>query len=220
MYIYKESKNSNALWVLWGIFCSETFLQTDNVHLQKITAISQNEASLNNNKKKKHYNHYQTLQYLHWISVVINHVLWTWMMFCITPVKVKLDCRIYSFESTPTHFNVVHQVTFHCGKDGEISTRTNVLKYRYIFNSRCATVSVPVCPVFLMELMTYGEEKLVKVKLWRLGSLQTSLVTMLIGDWLSPPQEESGRDDQWEGVWSVNFKRVFNALRSICPFKS
>lgn len=54
--------------------------------------------------------------YLHWISMPINHVLWTWMMrTCVAPVKVKLKCSVCSIESTATHFNFIFcQFEFYC----------------------------------------------------------------------------------------------------------
>lgn len=66
-----------------------------------------------------------------------------------------------------------------------------------------ASVCAPVCPLFVMDVMTCWEVKLTRVKFPRLWSISTWLVVISIGDCLSCPQKEPEMSPQWDGVWSV-----------------
>lgn len=172
--------------------------------------------------------------YLHWISMPINHVLWTWMMrTCVAPMKMKLKCSVCSTESTTTHFNFIFcQLEFDCAM-GEIERQVYIVTVSLNRNismiihtnssvsfldflaqhteTVCckdqghleASVCAPVCPLFVMDLMTCWELKLTRVKFPRLWSISTWLVVISIGDCLFCPQKEPEMSPQWDGVWPV-----------------
>lgn len=65
-------------------------------------------------------------------------------------------------------------------------------------------LSLPVWPLLIMNLM--AEEKLIKAKSCRVGSIVTWLVSMSTGDWRSCPQKDPDMPAHWVGPCSVDHR--------------
>lgn len=155
--------------------------------------------------------------YLHWVSLPIDHVLRTGVMLGVAPVEVKLDRWVRPIEPTSTHLHVTFcQLELHWAVRSVYAAHGGLKKKLFLVSYKCffqlpsqqtekccrASIGVPVCPVFTIDLMAGLELKL-RVKFPRLLSVSTWPVTMSTGDCLFPPQEEPGMSAQWDGVCST-----------------
>ena len=97
----------------------------------------------------------RTITYLHWISVPVNRVLRTWMMFRITPVEVKLERRICCVESTSAHFDCIFlQFAFHCAWERRRSLCVFIVRVD-TGGSLSVFIQMSLCPSYTQFVYLY-----------------------------------------------------------------
>lgn len=118
---------------------------------------------------------------------------------CKCPSRIscilKYQKQRHDGDSTASHF-------FHCGYNHFMQHNTDKLQLMFHPNIMWKKTIKPAWPVLVMDLMACLSSNFVKVKASRCSSTTMCFVSMLMGDWLSPPHWESGRRCHWDGLYS------------------